>query len=303
MNYFLGIDGGGTKTKVIVIDEKENIVFEGISGPSSVDTVTLDITYQNILEALKPFLKDKGIIFKGVFAGLGGIVFENQKQLVKKELYKLPGVNQNTKIDVQNDMYNALYSGLLFDEGIALICGTGMVAFGKNKKGITHKSGGWGFKEGEMGSGYHLGKEAISYAIRCFDGRLPMDDFAKDVAREIGMTVSSDIVPIFEDLHNNRTKVASLAPIVRHYADLNHDYAIKIFERASSELALAVGGVYQTLSLTKTTLVVVGSLGNIDSKLKELLHQKVHKISPDIKIIAPQVDPAHAAALMASKLL
>lgn len=302
MNYFLGIDGGGTKTKVMIIDEKENIVYEGVSGPSSVDTVTLDVTFNNILSAIKPFLTSDTIHFVGVFAGLGGIVFEEQKKTVIKELYKLPGVTKDTKIDVQNDMYNALYSGLLFDEGMALICGTGMVAFGKNKQGLVHKSGGWGFKEGEMGSGYHLGKETISYAIRCFDGRLPKDDFAKEIAAAIGMNVASDIVPIFEDLHNNRTKVASLAPIVRHYADLHHSYAVKIFERASDELALAVGGVYKTLGLSKTTLVVVGSLGNVDSLLKTRLHQKVHQISPDIKIIAPQVDPAHAAALMASKL-
>ncbi len=302
MNYFLGIDGGGTKTKVMIIDEQENIVYEGVSGPSSVDTVTLNVTFNNILSAIKPFLSNDNIHFLGVFAGLGGIVFEEQKKIVIKELYKLPGLTKETKIDVQNDMYNALYSGLLFDEGMALICGTGMVAFGKNKQGLVHKSGGWGFKEGEMGSGYHLGKEAISYAIRCYDGRLPKDDFAKEIAAAIGMNVASDIVPIFEDLHNNRTKVASLAPIVRHYADLHHSYAVKIFERASDELALAVGGVYKTLGLTKTTLVVVGSLGNVDSLLKKRLHQKVHQISPDIKIIAPQVDPAHAAALMASKL-
>ncbi len=302
MNYYLGIDGGGTKTRVIVIDEKENIVYEGVSGPSSIDTVSIDVTYQNILSALKPFMKDDAIVFKGVFAGLGGIVFEEHKQTVKNELLNLPGVTKDTKIDVQNDMYNALYSGLLFDEGMALICGTGMVAFGKSKNGKTHKSGGWGFKEGEMGSGYHLGREAISYAIRCYDGRLPMDDFAKDIANQIGMKVASDIIPILDDLHNNRTKVASLAPIVRHFADSGHYYAIKIFERASDELALAIGGVYKSLELNKTTLVVVGSLGNIDSKLKEMLHQKVHQINPDIKIIAPQVDPALAAALMASKL-
>ena len=102
--------------------------------------------------------------------------------------------------------------------------------------------------------------------------------------------------------HNNRTKVASLSPVVRHYGDLNHYYAVKIFERASDELALAVSGVYNTLNLKETKLVVVGSLGNIDSKLKEMLHKKVHAISPNIEIIAPIVDPALAAALMASKL-
>lgn len=302
MNYYLGIDGGGTKTKVIIIDQTEKILFENTSGPSSVDTVDLETTYQNILKAISPFVEKKPIMFSGIFAGLGGIVFDEQKKKVVDKLYTLSCVNKETKIVCENDMYNALYSGLHFDEGMGLICGTGMVAFGKNVNGKTHKAGGWGYKEGEMGSGYHLGKEAISYAIRCYDGRLPMDDFARKIADSIGMKVATDIIPILDELHTNRTKVASLAPLVREYAELGHTYALQIMDRASTELALAVKAVYTSLGLKKSTLVVVGSLGNVDGPLKKMLHKKIHDISQDIEIIAPKVDPALAAALMASKL-
>ncbi|VEU83310.1 N-acetylglucosamine kinase [Acholeplasma hippikon] len=302
MKYFLGIDGGGTKTKVIIINENEKIIYESIGGPSSIDTVPLYLTYQNIYESLKPFLDKNDIELAGVFAGLGGIVFKDDKEKVKDILKQLPCVTSETKIKVENDMYNALYSGLLFDEGMCLICGTGMVAFGLDKQNNRHKAGGWGYKEGELGSGYHLGMEAIRYMIRCFDGRYQVDSFAKDIAFELNLSEASDIIPIMDELHNNRTKVASLAPFVTKYANLDHEFASIIVERATSELALAIEAVFHRLKLHHPKIVIVGSLGNVDGKFKNLLHKKIKRINEHIEILKPAVDPALAAALYAIKL-
>lgn len=299
MKYYLGIDGGGTKTKLILIDEDKRVVFENTSGPSSIDTVPLYVTYQNIYEGFKIFSDKNDITISAIFAGLGGIVFEEDKEKVKDVLKQLPCVTNDTIILVENDMYNALYSGLLFDEGMCLICGTGMVAFGLDKKGNRHKAGGWGFKEGELGSGYHLGMEAIRHMIRCFDGRLPKDDFAKEVALNINLKVSSDIIPIMDDLHNNRTKVASLAPIVTKYANASNEAALHIINVATTELVLSIRAVFNKLMLPNPKLVIVGSLGNVDGRFKQLLHDKIYKLNHHIEILKPIVDPALAAALYA----
>ena len=70
MNYYLGIDGGGTKTKVIIIDANEKVVFENEAGPSSVDTVSL-IELRKHKSGFKPFIiNHPQIIFKALFAGL-----------------------------------------------------------------------------------------------------------------------------------------------------------------------------------------------------------------------------------------
>ena len=70
---FLGIDGGGTKTKVFVINELKEILYEGTSGPSSLDTVTNEVTVSNINLALYEFFnndKFKNTIFESVFEAL-----------------------------------------------------------------------------------------------------------------------------------------------------------------------------------------------------------------------------------------
>ena len=77
---------------------------------------------------------------------------------------------------------------------------------------------------------------------------------------------------------------------------------MKIIDCATSELALAVKGVIEQLTLKEKRLVVVGSLGNAPGIFKEKLHQKIILDYPNIKIISPLVDPAFAAALMAKRL-
>ncbi len=300
MNYYLGIDGGGTKTKVIVINELEEIVFENVSGPSSVDTVSREETLKAFLDSLKGLNKE--ITFKACFAGLGGIVFNHDKETVISLMKELPQVNSDTILKAENDMHNALYSGLLFDEGIALIAGTGMVAFGKDLDGKEAKCGGWGYKEGDLGSAYSMGKRALRYMIRAYDGRYEIDDFAKEIALKVGLKRPEDIIKIMNELHLNRTAVADLSRIVNKYANAGNEYASIIADKMTDELVLAVSGVLKQLNLKEKRLVVVGSLGNLDGLFKTLLHKKLKELDPNITILKPEIDPALAAALMAKNL-
>ncbi|MFA5526827.1 MAG: BadF/BadG/BcrA/BcrD ATPase family protein, partial [Acholeplasmataceae bacterium] len=205
MNYYLGIDGGGTKTSVHIIDEMENIIYHQTSGASSIDTVTNEDTLKSFSKALEGFYQSyPKETFKSVFIGLGGIVSRVDEEHVEQFSKALKGITSKTNITARNDMENALYSGLLFDEGMALICGTGMVAFGKNQKGMTHKAGGWSFKEGDLGSSYDLGMRALRYVIQAYDGREQMTNFSKEIASTIGMTSTTDFFHIIQDRYLDR---------------------------------------------------------------------------------------------------
>lgn len=302
MSLYLGIDGGGTKTKVVLIDQNNHVLFENTGLPSSIDTVSEEETYQAFYQALLPYFDTHNdALIDACFAGLGGIVFDSDCHLVENIIRKLPFIKKDAPIVARNDMENALYSGYCFDEGITLISGTGMVAFGKNKT-LTHKASGWGYKEGELGSAFYLGTEAIRYAIRAFDARVKKDAFALEIAEKIHMTQATDIIPIMNAYYDHRTKTASLAPLVTKYANLGHPYAKSIIDKATDECALAIRAVYEQIKITNPTLVIVGSLGHADGYFKDELFAKVKKIDSNFNIIKPLVDPAVAAAMMASKL-
>ncbi|MBE0701332.1 MAG: hypothetical protein IH571_06575 [Acholeplasmataceae bacterium] len=198
--YFLGIDGGGTKTKVSIIDEKQTNLYMGIGGPSSIDTVNAKQTLQSIRDALADVTEKLGFfpMFSAVYVGLGGIVTETDCHITEKLLRDLPGVTKETKITARNDMENALASGLCFKEGITLIAGTGMVAYGKDKQGNFQKCGGWGYKEGDAGSAYFLGYEALKAAVYATDGRLPATKFTDEVCEVTDMKNMYYIVSVVE---------------------------------------------------------------------------------------------------------
>ncbi len=304
MSYYLGIDGGGTKTKVVVIDNQDHIIFEGFSGPSSIDTVSQEDTLNSFFDALTPFYDvNPQASFDSIFCGLGGIVSEDDFLHVTSLLKRLNGVTEITYIRARNDMENALYSGLCFDEGMTLICGTGMVAYGKDTFGNTHKAGGWGYKEGDFGSSYDLGMRALRHVIKTFDGRLQHDEFSKDIASQIGLIKANDFVQIINERYLDRTWIANLSPLVTKHANIGNIYAKEIVDLATDELTLAVRAVYANLRLKEKTLVIVGSLGNSGGYFEKQLHKKIIQIDPKINIIKPIIDPALAAAKMAKYLI
>lgn len=303
MAYFLGIDGGGTKTKLTIINEFDQIIYTNVSGPTSIDTVSNETTIKHINDGLIAFFADHPhAIFNSVFCGLGGIALDEHHLLVEHLLTSIQGVNHQTKLIARNDMENALYSGRCFDEGMTLICGTGMVAYGKDTFGNTHKSGGWGYKEGELGSSYHLGMMALRYVIRAFDGRYDKDEFAIATAKKIHMTKASDIVEIMNAHFTDRTWISQLAPFITTYANQNHFYARSVVDDATDELALAIASVYKKLKLNKKRIVIVGSLGNSGGYFGEQLHKKIKTIDKTIDIISPLIEPSYASAIMARRL-
>lgn len=296
---YMGIDGGGTGTKVYLMDAQENVVFQDEGDRTSIDTVSYDVSLNNILNIIANF-DFRGYEVVSVFAGLGGVVTKEHKDEMIQRLKTLPGVTNHTLVVVENDVMNALASGLIFDDGMTLIVGTGMSAFGKHGN-KTHKAGGWGFKEGDAGSSFDLGLQAIKKAIRAKDMRIPKTDFTDEVSQVIGLREAKDIISIMDSLYLNRTKVASFAPLVTKHANLGDIHAIDIVNLATTELMLCVQSIYKTLAFDEVTLVIVGSLGNAKGVFKELLHRKIKEISPKITITEPKVDPGFAAALLALK--
>lgn len=303
MNYYFGVDGGGTKTKVAIIDDAGKLLYIGQSGPSSIDTVSIGDTIAAIEMAASEFLaKHPGFYVSGLFAGLGGIVTDEDCVMVETHLRRLSFVCATTVVRARNDMENALYSGGLFSEGMALICGTGMVAFGMDASGKRHKAGGWGYREGDFGSAFDLGSQALKHVIQVADGRIENSAFAEEVANRIGMVRADDIIKVHDRYYGNRTLVASLAPIVTRHANMGNLHAKRIVDEATQDLAIAVDAVNRHLNLFEKSLVIVGSLGNSGGYFQEQLHRRIREKDASIRILSPIYDPAVAAANMAKQI-
>ncbi|MBN2503708.1 MAG: hypothetical protein JXB20_00015 [Bacilli bacterium] len=295
--YFLGIDGGGTKTHLVICDNQGKIIAEGFSGSSSIDTVDL----QTSMESIDAAYNDSGFhgTIQGVFAGIGGIAGNEDESEYAEALSKLPFLEKCKYIETKNDVYGALASGNGELQGMALILGTGSVCFGINN-GKTWRCGGYHYLEGDAGSAYDVGFQALKYYARVLDGRFPRSLFSQAIETELKITTFPDLVDYFSKL--NRTEVAKLAPIVTGFGRENQ-HAYKILTVAAEEVRLLVEGVYRNLEFDLSDLVVIGGLGTAETLYKELYANAIHRLSSKINIISPAYTPAQACALLARDAL
>lgn len=266
---FLGIDGGGTKTAVCVIDKDMNIIGQAVSGPSSYDTVSIDVLKNNIKEAIEK-IEFNGEI-KSVFAGLGGIAKEEDALVVKEVLKEIAAIS-NSIIEVDNDVVNAYYSSLGNEDGIVVIIGTGTVAYGVHN-GKSHRCGGYCYQEGDAGSSYDLGRKALQYYARVIDKRMPETEFSKAIADKINVYNFGDLAHYFTKA--TRTDIASLSRVVTENS--NNEYAKKIINNAVFEMLCMIETVKKELEFDAVNIAIVGSLGNADTLYKKILLEELEK--------------------------
>ncbi len=290
--YFLGIDGGGTKTAFTLIDSNRNTVYEATAGPSGLDNISLD-------ELKSLFEREIGKIpypISAVFAGIGGIVCEGNCEDVNRVLASVPAL-KSARIDSANDVMSALYGGLDGKDGILLIAGTGSVAFGKYK-GKTHRCGGYSYKEGDPGSAYWLGQRALSFYAGVLDGRWETDALSERIALDTGCTDYASLAKFFAE--SDRTSVAALAPAVTSTADTPS--STRILLDGIEALAELIGGVYRSLAIDEPCdFCVIGSLGNAQP-YRSLLKERIAGRFPLLSPVPVCHSPSFGAALRAMEL-
>lgn len=292
--YYLGIDGGGSKTAFAIIDENNNLVYYKECGPSSLDTVSLNKIKEVFIEGTSSFKYQ----VDGVFAGLGGISSISQQEKINELIASLKIVKPSTKIDSGNDCINALYGSLNGEDGIVLIAGTGSVCYGKHNDKYF-RAGGYCYQEGDGGSSYYLGYRALQYLARVIDKRMKKSDLSEALKKEINCYDYSSLASYF--VSANRTQIASLSKIVTKYSYCS--YAKKIIKDGVDEVLLMIKTVYRELKFDQEIkFSIIGSLGNADTLYKELLLKGIKKIDERIIFVNKMNEAYFGSALKAKEV-
>src|SRR6266566_417922 len=164
MTYFLGVDGGASKTAALVTDDAGKPLGTGIAGPSNHLRVGIETAARNIERAVNKALVTADVASREIvwaYCGIAGADHPAHRQEVVDSLeIFFPRGN----FTVDNDARIAL-------AGVVVIAGTGSVAFGRNDAGEEARAGGWGPIIGDEGSGYFIARTGLSAILRAYDGR------------------------------------------------------------------------------------------------------------------------------------
>ena len=297
---YVGVDGGGTKSHVAVLNDADEIIGEGIAGPSNPLRVGVETAVTNIFQALNAACDAAGVSRGDITAatlGLAGVRRADIKQAVRESFTARTRIR---KTEVITDAEIALFATTLGKPGLVVIAGTGSVCLGKNEKGEIAISGGWGPLAGDEGGGVGIAQSALHSVAKASDGRgIPtvLTERASEYFRAAGP--ENLIVAIYSPQVDN-SRIAGFARLVVETALEGDAVATTILEEAGHELGIAACAVIEKLGLQKHKVPIgcVGSVFNAGELLTDPMIRTVHTIAPKAFLTRPLMAPAHAAARM-----
>jgi glucosamine kinase len=266
--HVLGIDAGGTKTRVIhgalesgdasLLKEYQSRIFGPANfrqaGSEGIARLIADITVE---------LAGGSPAQTVVVAGFAGVGTSDAEQAVR-QLFENQGYTHPSNV-ITSDV--GLLLRALQNNGILLVAGTGSICMGRvgGRESSTIRAGGWGFRLGDAGSAYHLGIKALETAAKIHDCILPrtasslydavMSHFYFSTFSEsMGMLYPEDVSVSVQEA------VAGFAPVVVTAAHQGDVEAERIVSETTEALASYVDSVYRGLTIENPTVGLFGGL-------------------------------------------
>jgi glucosamine kinase len=297
MTYIVvGVDGGGSKTRVIVADEHGTQLGEVVGPASAVRPGQAEHSAEVIAEAVRDALAScemSHVVPKVLCVGVAGAAREPERQglwqaLASREIAE--------EIVVHPDFSVALDDAFGEGPGVLLISGTGSVAFGRSPAGVIARCGGWGPVCGDEGSGAWIGRRALSVVTASADGREPETALIGAVLTAAQVNEPQELIAWAASA--TPALLASLAPVVTSVADSGDLRANAIVSLAVEELVLHVRTLARQLfgdERAATPVALTGGMLRRGSTLRKRLEHRLKSAVPGAQVQSAEVNPARGA--------
>jgi N-acetylglucosamine kinase-like BadF-type ATPase len=224
----------------------------------------------------------------------------DRKQSRQGLLEAVAGKGLAERVVVVSDARAALSAAVLGDRGVVVISGTGSVAYGINERGKTSRSGGWGWLLGDEGSGYDIGRKALSAALRAGDGRGDPNALTDRLRTWFGIQDLGDLVDLAYVKGLRVNDIAALTGLVADAAKEGDNVARRILAEAGKELAQTVLAVAKDLDLKGVfDIAYTGGVFQLSPDLLRSFSENVFAEAPDCRILPSPFEPVVGAVFLA----
>ena len=300
MKYFLGIDGGGTKTAYLLIDENGECLAEEKTGGCSYKEIGIEKTAALLKEGASACLKKAGLIedrLSSIVVGLpcfGELKVEDGivSRAVKEIFMDRP-------IHITNDVEVGWAGSLGLQPGVNVVAGTGSIAFGKNEAGLCARSGGWSTFFGDEGSCYWLGRRTMELFSKQADGRVRRGPLYDIIKEEFSLDGEMDFIGRMDQEYiGERSKVASMQRLLLRAARQGDVPARRLYQEAAEELGSMAGSILKKLwDRERVPVSYSGGLFHAEEFVLPFLKRAVEEQNG--YLLSPMFSPVEGAALMA----
>lgn len=298
MKYYIGIDGGGTKTRSVLANENLKVIKSSDGLASNPLTVGFEISAERLFTLIKRVAGNKKI--ECCVIGLAGagrkehadLLYKSIKSVSTRKKFKLPPLKILTDIEITLE---GAFNGL---PGALLIAGTGSILFAKDNNNNLFRVGGYGRLIGDEGSGYSIGRKALSSISRSFDGRKSATGLSNYFSKRFKVTGINSLISL---VNSKRFNIADLAKLIITLAAKKDKECIRILNEEIKELIQHIKALSKRKISDQINLSLQGNLLATSNYYSRKLQLEIRKQFPEIKIVKAKQTPELGAVLIAKK--
>jgi N-acetylglucosamine kinase-like BadF-type ATPase len=298
-NFFLGFDGGGTKTECILTDVDARVLARAFTGPSNLLRAGYMRAWFALSEAADCVLSRQKLHAShigGVCAGLGGA---GSSGTARRATSFFEGGFPNARVRVTTDLEIAHEAAFGGGEGILLLAGAGSVALGHDAGGRTVRAGGAGPWFSDEGGAFDIGRRAFAAVVRAEDGRARATALS---GRIFEWHQCRDWNLIRDSIAKNPDDVfPKTFPLVAQLADKGDPVAREILFHAAASLAWLAASAATQLGW-RDREIPVAKIGGVYGRSRffdAAIDAEVTKALPRAHFVSVEISPAEAAVRMA----
>lgn len=304
--FFLGVDGGGTKTRFALIDGGHRLVGEATLGTTYHPDVGVDGVRRVLSRGVAQVTGGAGIDASQLAFSFFGLPAHGEDSAVTPALDALPrAILGHDRFVVGNDMVCGWAGSLAAEDGINIVAGTGSIGYGQRGTRAA-RAGGWGEAFSDEGSAYWIAMQGLNVYSCMSDGRLPKGPLHALINESLKLTNDLDLcAQVYGENAKSRGELAQLSPLVTRAAALGDAQALDIFRRAGEELARIAEALRRELGFRADEPVRLSYSGGAFAAGDVLMtpfREALKAASAAFQICQPLHEPHFGAALYAAKL-
>jgi len=303
----LGLDGGGTRTRAAVATATGAILGRGEAGPCNLAAVPPPDALLAALAAADLALAGAGqgrADVAALCAGVAGVSYAQRRDQFHSGLR---AAFSSARVGVEPDYAVALSGATGGAPGVIVIAGTGSAAYGEDARGMSHKTGAYGYLIDDSGSGYGVGRAALAAVLRAADGTGEPTRLSARVQEALGLSAQADLIPGVYGGEITRVRIAALSRIVAEAASEDDDAVARaLLMRAGGALAHLAHGVTRRLFADAEApfpVALVGGLWSAGAPLTDTFTRSLRRFAPLAELTPPLQPPVEGAVRRAIALL
>lgn len=302
---FLGVDGGGTKTEFVCIDDEgcERASFK--TGSTYHLEVGMAEVVRRLHQGVDTVCREAGLAPADLGYAFFGLPAFGEDRVIDPQLDAACGaLLGHARYRCDNDMVCGWAGSLACEDGINIVAGTGSIGYGEYR-GRAARAGGWGEVFSDEGSAYWIALRGLTIFSRMSDGRLGKGPLHRRFVAGLDLQHDIDLCQrVMGPPAMSRAAIAALAPLVVTAAEEGDQEAGAILARAADHLVSLAESIRSELAFAPDHAVALSWSGSILTSVAAVrtrfveLVEAGHRFRP----VTPRTTPGHGAALYARKL-